>query len=121
MNGKSWSIPFGMVFKKYYCSKCGEKLVKEKTHRVVTKDDLDYYQYHEKDMYPRSPVDVYSYRFRCNNCRKAITYNEQCILEIIQKKYKAKYFFLYNLNLCLNISLFHNLRMNYHLLSFHLY
>ena len=30
MNGKSWSIPFGMVFKKYYCSKCGEKLVKEK-------------------------------------------------------------------------------------------
>lgn len=83
MNGKSWSIPFGMVFKKYYCSKCGEKLVKEKTHRVVTKDDLDYYQYHEKDMYPRSPVDVYSYRFRCNNCHKAITFNEQCILEII--------------------------------------
>lgn len=90
MNGKSWSIPFGMVFKKYYCSICGEKLVKEKTHRVVTKDDLDYYQYHEKNMYPRSPVDVYSYRFRCNNCRKAITYNEQCILEIIQKKYNTK-------------------------------
>ena len=90
MNGKSWSIPFGMVFKKYYCSKCGEKLVKEKTHRVVTKDDLDYYQYHEKNMYPRSPVDVYSYRFRCNNCRKAITFNEQCILEIIQKKYNTK-------------------------------
>ena len=39
MKGKSWSIPVGMVFKKYYCSKCGGKLVKSKTHRVVTKDD----------------------------------------------------------------------------------
>ena len=42
MKGKSYSIPFGMVFKKYYCSKCGTKLEKEKTHRVVTKNDKDY-------------------------------------------------------------------------------
>lgn len=90
MNGKSWSIPAGMVFKKYYCSKCGEKLVKEKTHRVVTKEDKDYYQYHDYNMYPRNPVDVYSYRFRCNHCNKSISYSEQCILEKIQKKYKTK-------------------------------
>ena len=42
MNGKFIFIPFGMVFKKYYCSKCGTKLEKEKAHRIVTKDDWDY-------------------------------------------------------------------------------
>ena len=45
LRGKSWSMPVGMVFKSYYCSHCGTKLVKSKTHRVVTKEDKDYYQY----------------------------------------------------------------------------
>ena len=67
MKGKSWSIPVGMVFKKYYCSKCGGKLVKSKTHRVVTKDDKDYYQYHDVGTYPRYDYDVYSYEFKCQS------------------------------------------------------
>jgi len=42
MNGKSSSIPVGMIFKKHYCSNCGARLEKECTHRVVTKDEKDY-------------------------------------------------------------------------------
>lgn len=90
MKGKSWSIPVGMVFKKYYCSKCGGKLVKSKTHRVVTKDDKDYYQYHDVDTYPRYDYDVYSYEFKCTKCMRKISYGEQCIIDNIQKKHNKK-------------------------------
>lgn len=86
MKGKSYSIPYGMVFKKYYCSHCGSKLIKSKTHRVVSKDDKDYYQYHEIGHYPKHDYDVYSYEFKCINCNKKISYNEQCVIERIQKK-----------------------------------
>lgn len=86
MNGKSVSLPLGMVFKKYHCAKCGAKLEKEKTHRVVTKDDPDYFRYHSYGKFPRRDYDVYDYRFRCPDCGARVSYNEQCILAGIQKK-----------------------------------
>ena len=86
MKSKSYSISFGMVFKKYYCSKCGAKLEKEKTHRVVTEDDKDYYQYHDYRQFPRCDVDVYDYRFKCPSCGARISFDEQCVIERIQKK-----------------------------------
>lgn len=90
MKGKSYSIPAGMVFKKYYCSHCGAKLVKSKTHRVVSKDDKDYYQYRDYGTFPRCDYDVYDYEFKCEKCNKKISYDEQCIIERIQKKLKKK-------------------------------
>lgn len=90
MKGKNYSIPYGMVFKKYYCSKCGMKLEKERTHRVVSKDDKDYYQYHDHGMFPRSDHDVYDYRFKCPYCNTRISFEEQCIIERIQKKCNSK-------------------------------
>ena len=86
MKGFSISIPFGMVFKKYYCSVCGARLEKEKTHRVVTKEDKDYYQYHDYGEFPRRDYNVYDYRFMCPSCKARISYDEQCIVESIQKK-----------------------------------
>ena len=86
MKTKSYTIPFGMVFKRYYCSKCGAGLEKEKTHRVVTKDDKDYYQYHDYGEFPRYDVDVYDHRFKCPSCGARISFDEQCIMERIQKK-----------------------------------
>lgn len=90
MKGKSYSIPIGMVFKKYSCCKCGNVLKKEKTHRVVTKDDKDYYQYQDYNTFPRRDYDVYDYRFKCPTCNNRISFNEQCIIERIQKKCKSK-------------------------------
>ena len=75
-----------MVFKKFYCSKCGEKLEKEKTYRVVSKDDKDYYQYHEAGQFPRVDYAVHDYRFMCPSCANRISYEEQCIISRIQKK-----------------------------------
>lgn len=90
MKGKSYAIPVGMVFKKYYCCKCGTKLEKERTHRVVNKEDKDYYQYQDCGTFPRVDHDVYDYRFKCPNCGKRNSYDEQCIMERIQKKSKSK-------------------------------
>lgn len=90
MKGKSYSIPVGMVFKKYYCHECESKLSKYKTHRVVTKNDPDYFQYQDKTSYPRIDHDVYDYHFKCNQCNKLISVNQQYIIEIIQKNLKSK-------------------------------
>ena len=90
MRGKSWSIPTNMVLKKNYCHKCGTKLDKEKTHRVVTKDDPDYYNYHEVGHYPLNDYDVYSYRFMCPHCKNRMSAKEQSIISRIQKKCKFK-------------------------------
>lgn len=90
MKNKSYSIPLGMVFKKYYCSECGKRLIKFKTHRIVTKKDKDYYQYHDIGTYPRIDYDVYNYEFTCDNCKRNISYTEQCIIEKIQKKLKKR-------------------------------
>ena len=86
MNGKSYSMPFGMVFKKYHCAKCGSALKTERTHRVVTKDDKDYYQFHSRGKFPRRDYDVYEQRFVCPGCNSRITYDEQCIIARIQKQ-----------------------------------
>ena len=87
MNGQSHSIPFGMAFKKkYYCSRCGARLEKEKTHRIVTSSDKDYYQYHKAGQYPKCDYNVFDYRFKCPSCEARIAYEEQCIIEKIQKK-----------------------------------
>lgn len=86
MNGKSYSIPYGMVFGKYHCAKCGTKLEKERTHRLVTQYDRDYYQYHRFGTFPQRDYDVYGYRFKCPSCNARISFNEQCIVKSIQKQ-----------------------------------
>ncbi len=90
MKAVHYSIPFGMKYKKYYCSDCETRLNKEKIHRIVTKNDRDYYRYHDKGSYPRFDHDVYEYQFVCPTCNKRITYYEQCIIKRIQKIEKVK-------------------------------
>ena len=86
MNGKNYSVPLDMVLQKHYCHKCGGKLEKEKTHRVVTKDDRDYYRYHDAGTYPKPDYDIYEYRYRCPSCQARISHDEQAVIDRIQKK-----------------------------------
>lgn len=86
MNGKNYSVPLNIVLQKHYCHKCGGKLKKEKTHRVVTKDDRDYYRYHEAGTYPKPDYDVYEYRYQCPSCQARISHDEQFVIDRIQKK-----------------------------------
>ena len=74
-----------MVFKKYHCAKCGAKLKRERTHRVVTKEDKDYFRYHSRGSFPRRDYDVYDYRFWCPACGARVASDEQRIIKRIQK------------------------------------
>lgn len=89
MKGKSFAIPVGMIFIKFYCLNCGHKLEKEKNYRLVTKEDVDYFSYQDRDTYPRINHDVYDYHFKCKNCNNRYSYKYQCIINKIQK-YKNK-------------------------------
>ena len=75
-----------ITLKRFYCANCGNKLKTEKTHRMVTKDDKDYYQYHSKRHFPRIPHEVRSRRFRCPICESRFCYTDQIIIDMIQKK-----------------------------------
>lgn len=85
MKGKSFGIPAGMIFIKFYCLNCGHKLEKEKNYRLVTKEDVDYFSYQDRDTYPRINHDVYDYHFKCKNCNNRYSYKYQCIINKIQK------------------------------------
>lgn len=86
MNGKSYSLSLGMLFKKYHCAKCGSVLKTEQTHRIVTKDDKDYFEFHDARKFPQRDYDVYGQQFKCPLCNSRITYDEQCIIARIQKQ-----------------------------------
>lgn len=90
MKMKTFSIPIGMVFKKYYCHNCETRLIKEKNKRIVTKHDKDYYSYHEIGEFPLHKYEVNDYHFKCPKCMNRKSVTEQYIIEKIQKKLKSK-------------------------------
>ena len=57
---------------------------------MVTKDDSDYYLYHDRGTFPRNDVDVYEYRFKCEKCNQSYSYNQQVKYSYLQKKYQTK-------------------------------
>ncbi|MDE7107794.1 MAG: hypothetical protein K2O39_05665 [Clostridiales bacterium] len=90
-NYKVWEFHPAMIFKKYKCCpKCGEKLVKEKYKRIVTKDDEDFYEYYKSTRghmhgvalpIGNIEVDVVTTRYACPACNKSYTYDElrECV------------------------------------------
>ena len=67
-------VQFYYIYERYekvYNPKTGKY---ERTHRIVSKDDKDYYQYHEVGLYPSNDYDVYEYRFMCPSCNNKISF-----------------------------------------------
>ncbi len=85
-HGKACSIPVAMVFKRYYCAKCGTRLKKEQIHRLVTPQDKDYHQYHDIGSYPQRNYDLTEYRFYCPDCGERSTFEQQRIYARKQKE-----------------------------------
>lgn len=91
MKNKSISIPAGMVFKKFYCHKCSERLVKEPKKRIVKPGDIDYREHNKIGrMHMVGEVEVTEYDFKCIECGNIISYDEQCVIGKIQKKLNKK-------------------------------
>ena len=81
------SIPFGMIFKKMYCHKCGERLVKNKYTRIILKGDPEYKIY-KRGYFGEGKVIQYKYNYKCPNCGNVIEYKNQKEISKIQKEKK---------------------------------
>ncbi len=81
------SIPFGMIFKKMYCHKCGERLVKNKYSRIILKGDPEYKIY-KRGYFGEGKVIQYKYNYKCPKCGNVIEYKNQKEISKIQKEKK---------------------------------
>lgn len=84
MKNKSASIPMGMVFCKFYCPDCGERLVKHPRKRVVRRGDPDYREYRRRSGWV-GDIEVTEYDFKCPCCEKITSYDDQRVIAVIQK------------------------------------
>ena len=84
---KSYSIPMGMVFGKFYCHKCGEKLKNVPVlDRTVHPGDSDWFKESKiGNTHYLGSVEKYQYQFRCPSCGHEIDYYTQCTYKQIQK------------------------------------
>lgn len=86
MKNKSASIPMGMVFCKFYCPDCGERLVKHPRKRVVRRGDPDYREHSRVGrMRLVGDIEVTEYDFKCPCCEKIRSYDDQRVIAVIQK------------------------------------
>lgn len=94
-SGATVSIPVAMIFKKYYCHKCGERLKRQKVTQVLRPGDLGYENaerelFHSHRIVGKSgPISVTEYVFRCPSCDSTITFDEQEDIAVKQKYAKS--------------------------------
>ena len=88
MKNKSVSIPMGMVTKKFYCHKCGERLGKHPKTRTLSPGDPDYRKHNRinRKTHIIGDIEVTEYDFQCPACKNVIEYDEQCVVRKIQKQ-----------------------------------
>ena len=91
-SGATVSIPAAMLFKKYYCHKCGERLKRQKVTETLNPGDLGYQA--ARNRFAGMPlgkraISVTHYVFRCPICDTTITFDEQEDIAVKQKHAKS--------------------------------
>ena len=89
---RSVSVPFGIMFRQFYCHKCGERLEKELRTRTLNRGDPDYKKHNRfgRKHIVAGTIRVSEYVFVCPHCGHTIGYSEQCVIEKIQKRLGEK-------------------------------
>lgn len=87
MKNRSFSIDMSMVTRKFYCHKCGERLVKNPRTRIIKRGDPDYKKHSRIGrMHVVGDIEYTEYDFKCPTCDRIIECDEQYVVEKIQKK-----------------------------------
>ena len=90
MPRKTITIPIGMMARKFYCHHCGQELQRNKNTILYRPGDPDY----KKHAVQRSggrinvsfgDVEITEYNFCCPDCSAVIEYEDQLVIENIQK------------------------------------
>ena len=86
MNYKK-EIDVGMLFGKFYCRRCGERLKREESTCTVKKGDSDYERVRRLGRTRMiGDVQYTTYRFRCYGCDESIGLDEQRLVKRVQKR-----------------------------------
>ena len=87
MKSSSYSIDMAMVTRRFYCRKCGERLVKNPRTRLIRRGDPDYKKHSRIGrMHVIGDIEHTEYDFKCLSCDTVIECDEQYVVEKIQKK-----------------------------------
>ena len=75
-----------MLIKKFYCPCCGARLAKHPRTRTLRRGDPDYKKHSQiGHTHIVGDVELTEYDFQCPDCSKILSYDEQCVIETIQK------------------------------------
>lgn len=79
----------GMIFRKMYCHKCGQRLKREKVIVIYKKGDVGFTDdVNGEPVVGMTEKSVSSYIYKCPNCNATITYSKQREIAKIQKHQK---------------------------------
>ena len=89
MANKSFSMDMAMATRKFYCHKCGNKLVKNPKTRLIRRGDPDYKKHARMGrMHIIGDIEHTEYNFKCIECDTELECDEQYVIEKMQKNLK---------------------------------
>ena len=89
MKNKSYTMDAAMTARKFYCHKCGERLINHPRTRTIKRGDPDYREHSRVGRLGRThligDVELTEYDFKCPSCNRIINPDEQYVIEKMQK------------------------------------
>lgn len=92
LTGYRIQIDLGILFRKMYCCKCGERLKKHSISRIIKKGDYDFdtQLVGQKTSIGMDKIKETTYIYKCNSCCYTIDYDYQKRIAKKQKSLKRK-------------------------------
>jgi len=80
-------MDLALVFKKFYCHKCGERLSRNSNTRTVKRGDSDYSEHNTLGRtHMLGDVQLTEYGLKCTKCGRSVDVDKQRLIARIQKK-----------------------------------
>ena len=83
MKNKTYSIDAAMVTRRFYCHKCGDRLLRNARTRLLRRGDPDYRKH---NMGFIGDIELTECDFKCWTCDRIVSCDEQYVIEKMQKK-----------------------------------
>ena len=88
MSNTTSQMDLAMATRKFYCHKCGDKLLTNTRTRTIKRGDPDYRKHARFGLgtFAVGDIELTEYDFKCWTCDRIISADDQYVIEIIQKK-----------------------------------